>query len=103
MTKARSTRQASLPGMGGDEPHPPGPAEAAPPEMALSTPQVAAAPASEPSANALQALSEQVSSQTAPSPGAMPDLKGKRVWAIDANSLIFQVFHAIPQMTSPKG
>jgi len=33
----------------------------------------------------------------------IPELKGKKVWAIDANSLIFQVFHAIPQMTSPKG
>lgn len=32
-----------------------------------------------------------------------PDLKGKKVWVIDANSLIFQVFHAIPEMTSPKG
>ena len=32
-----------------------------------------------------------------------PDLTGKTVWVIDANSLIFQVFHAIPEMTSPKG
>jgi len=30
-------------------------------------------------------------------------LAGKTVWVIDANSLIFQVFHAIPEMTSPKG
>ncbi len=28
---------------------------------------------------------------------------GKTVWVIDANSLIFQVFHAIPEMTSPQG
>ncbi len=32
-----------------------------------------------------------------------PNLAGKKVWVIDANSLIFQVFHAIPEMTSPKG
>ncbi|MGC3972065.1 MAG: 5'-3' exonuclease H3TH domain-containing protein [Pirellulales bacterium] len=32
-----------------------------------------------------------------------PDMTGKTVWVIDANSLIFQVFHAIPEMTSPKG
>ncbi|MBX7168871.1 MAG: DNA polymerase I [Pirellulales bacterium] len=32
-----------------------------------------------------------------------PDLAGKTVWVIDANSLIFQVFHAIPEMTSPQG
>ena len=30
-------------------------------------------------------------------------LAGKVVYAVDANSLIFQVFHAIPEMTSPSG
>jgi DNA polymerase-1 len=30
-------------------------------------------------------------------------LAGRTVWVVDANSLIFQVFHAIPEMTSPKG
>ncbi|HEV3004627.1 MAG TPA: DNA polymerase I [Pirellulales bacterium] len=30
-------------------------------------------------------------------------LQGKTVWAIDAMSLIFQVFHAIPEMPGPKG
>jgi DNA polymerase-1 len=35
--------------------------------------------------------------------GTPPDLIGKTVWVVDANSLIFQVFHAIPEMTSPKG
>ncbi|MBS0208169.1 MAG: DNA polymerase I [Planctomycetes bacterium] len=33
----------------------------------------------------------------------VPDLRGKSVWVVDANSLIFQVFHAIPEMTSPRG
>jgi DNA polymerase-1 len=36
-------------------------------------------------------------------PTVPPDLTGKTVYAIDANSLIFQVFHAIPEMTSPRG
>lgn len=40
----------------------------------------------------------------APPPSPPPaSLKGQTVWAIDANSLIFQVFHAIPEMTGPKG
>jgi len=30
-------------------------------------------------------------------------LLGAKVYAIDANSLIFQVFHAIPEMTGPRG
>ncbi len=33
----------------------------------------------------------------------VPDLKGKTVWVIDSHSLIFQVFHALPEMTSPRG
>jgi DNA polymerase-1 len=38
------------------------------------------------------------------SPAGPPDtLAGKTVWVVDANSLIFQVFHAIPEMTSPAG
>jgi DNA polymerase-1 len=30
-------------------------------------------------------------------------LAGRDVWLVDANNLIFQVFHAIPEMTSPQG
>jgi DNA polymerase I len=33
----------------------------------------------------------------------VPDLTGKTVWVIDSHSLIFQVFHALPEMTSPRG
>ncbi len=36
-------------------------------------------------------------------PDAPPDLTGKTVWVIDAHSLIHQVFHALPEMTSPRG
>ncbi len=31
------------------------------------------------------------------------DLRGKSIYVIDSHSLIFQVFHAIPEMTSPSG
>jgi DNA polymerase-1 len=43
--------------------------------------------------------------KAAASPPAPPpvSLAGEKVYVIDANSLIFQVFHAIPEMTSPKG
>lgn len=30
-------------------------------------------------------------------------LAGETVWVVDAHALIFQVFHAIPEMTSPRG
>jgi DNA polymerase I len=30
-------------------------------------------------------------------------LRGQNVWVVDANSLIFQVFHALPEMSSPRG
>ena len=40
---------------------------------------------------------------SAAGPTPAPDLTGATVYAIDANSLIFQVFHAIPEMTSPRG
>lgn len=33
----------------------------------------------------------------------MPELAGKTVYAVDAHSLIFQVFHALPEMTGPQG
>ena len=33
----------------------------------------------------------------------VPDLKGKKVFVVDSHSLIFQVFHAIPEMTGPRG
>ncbi|MCG8450020.1 MAG: DNA polymerase I, partial [Pirellulales bacterium] len=31
------------------------------------------------------------------------DIKGWTIYAVDAHSLIFQVFHALPEMTSPRG
>ncbi len=37
--------------------------------------------------------------------GAPPpdDLAGQTVWIVDAHNLIYQVFHALPEMTSPRG
>ncbi len=32
-----------------------------------------------------------------------PDLTGRRVYVVDSHSLIFQVFHVMPEMTSPTG
>ena len=40
----------------------------------------------------------------ADSQGSSPErLDGQTVWVIDAHSLIHQVFHALPEMTSPRG
>jgi DNA polymerase-1 len=39
-----------------------------------------------------------------PDAGSAPEsLEGKTVYAIDAHSLIYQVFHAMPEMTGPRG
>jgi len=81
--------------MGGDDAQPIAASESAP--VASPPP---AQPAPLPSSPAVPARS---ASQAPRKPFEISELKGKRVWAIDANSLIFQVFHAIPQMTSPKG
>ena len=43
-------------------------------------------------------------SEPAIAPPTQPDsLEGWTVYAVDAHSLIFQVFHALPEMTSPSG
>jgi len=36
-------------------------------------------------------------------PPTCPDLSGKSVWVIDLFSRIYQLFHALPEMTSPDG
>ncbi len=36
-------------------------------------------------------------------PAAVPDLAGKSVWVIDTLSRVYQLFHALPEMTSPQG
>ena len=37
------------------------------------------------------------------SPTAVPDLRGKTVWAIDVLSRVYQLFHALPEMSAPDG
>ena len=60
-----------------------------------------------PRLNAQNASNSGESSYTSDEPPAPLDpsqpLAGQTVYAIDAMSLIFQVFHAIPEMTSPRG
>ena len=36
-------------------------------------------------------------------PQAVPDLAGKSVWVIDTLSRAYQLFHALPEMSSPRG
>lgn len=66
------------------------------PEMDAEA-EVASARASEDSCAQVDAPQEEIS-LTRPE-----TLAGRTVYAVDANSLIFQVFHAIPEMTSPRG
>ena len=48
-----------------------------------------------------------LASTSSPSPAASPKpeelFRGKRVFVVDAHSLIHQLFHALPEMTSPDG
>jgi DNA polymerase-1 len=37
------------------------------------------------------------------SPSAAPDLASRSVWVIDTLSRIYQLFHALPEMSSPQG
>ncbi|MFM8734808.1 MAG: DNA polymerase I [Pirellulales bacterium] len=39
----------------------------------------------------------------APAPAAPPDLRGKTVLALDTLSRVYQLFHALPEMTAPDG
>ncbi|MFM1996970.1 MAG: hypothetical protein RLZZ111_1357, partial [Planctomycetota bacterium] len=32
-----------------------------------------------------------------------PDLQGRKVWAIDTLSRVYQLFHALPEMSAPDG
>ncbi len=70
----KSSRQASLPGMGPQEP------ETASAESVAAT------------------------SSRQPASGPQPEsLEGWTLYVVDSHSLIFQVYHALPEMTSPHG
>jgi DNA polymerase I len=83
MRMAKHAKQQKLPGLV-DDPD-------------LSEAESSVAPRQTPSPN----------NRPAPAVSAGPpqpiDIAGWRVYAVDAHSLIFQVFHAIPDMTSPRG
>ncbi|HVU88179.1 MAG TPA: DNA polymerase I [Pirellulales bacterium] len=102
MAKSRSPRQASLFDREDDAPA----KKAAPAKAARSVETEGAEEKLGPNGtNAADDIAEveprNLLSPDGPTPP--PDLTGKTVYAIDANSLIFQVFHAIPEMTSPRG
>ena len=40
---------------------------------------------------------------TVPPAAPDPDLRGRRVWAIDTLSRVYQLFHALPEMAAPDG
>jgi DNA polymerase-1 len=37
------------------------------------------------------------------SPSTVPELAGRSVWVIDTLSRVYQLFHALPEMSSPQG
>ncbi|MDZ4819115.1 MAG: DNA polymerase I [Planctomycetota bacterium] len=110
---AKRNKQAMLPGWESASEQPPAarPFETLPPSKPKSqthavaeTPSPAAAvAASEEEAELDRELHEAIEQDSVLEPQALPDLRGKKVWLIDSMSLIFQVFHAIPAMTSPRG
>src|SRR5688572_9841453 len=81
-------RQASLPGM---EP-PADPHQPAPPAQPGDNPP-ACVFASTPAARGL----------APPDPATAPSIADWTVYVIDSHSLIFQVFHAMGELTSPRG
>jgi len=80
---ASSSRQRSLPGLDRES------VPAEPDDSSLSAP--ACAPR-------LSATAEPCDREPQP-----VDIKGWNVYIVDAHSLIFQVFHALPEMSSPRG
>jgi DNA polymerase-1 len=88
---AKTMRQGIFPGM---DP------ETGPGEKTPSRTQARAAPNASARRRPQGFRSEAERDADVPLPGT---LKGKSVWVVDANSLIFQVFHALPEMTSPRG
>ena len=67
-----------------------------------SLPGLEAAPDSPP--QAADNLSEVSGGSGTPRESPSPDsLRGKTVYVVDSHSLIYQVYHALPEMTSPRG
>src|SRR4051812_24308272 len=93
---SRST-QRSLPGLE---------QEASSPPRNASTPNPKPKPASEMTSQVcaprIPPLASNLDEPCAPRPQAV-DIKGWNVYVVDSHSLIFQVFHALPEMSSPRG
>lgn len=109
---ARSTRQQMLPGL---EPDSESTETAEPGRPSVGKP-TSAAPldvAKDRGGEGPEARSQTEAPESAPASRRSPNgpVDGPRpksladwtVWVIDANSLIFQVYHAVPEMTSPHG
>src|SRR5262245_28483065 len=97
---ASRSKQRSLPGLDA-EPTPTKPVKSSPKSRAKT-----------PSANDTRALCDEDPDTVEQSPAAEDacppqpqavDIQGWNVYVVDAYSLIFQVFHALPEMSSPRG
>src|SRR5436190_17399654 len=93
----RSKQQQSLPGLD----------EAPPSRRSTSRPITKATESAGPIGQACAPRvnakpSDEGDQPCAPHPQAI-DIKGWNVYVVDAYSLIFQVFHALPEMSSPRG
>ena len=105
-------RQTSLPGFGPENDIPPSGDEAAPDDKAL-TPALSQRERGEGGSAGAGRSPEDSPKEPSisnpqsliPNPSALPppSLSGKSVWVIDGHSLIHQVFHALPEMSSPRG
>ena len=87
------SRQIRLPGLEADPPAK-SPVPRSPPVSAFGD---------TPSTTGLGVDATEVPAEPVEAKPTTPDLTGKTVYVIDSHSLIFQVFHALPEMTSPRG
>ncbi len=103
---AKSPRQGLLPGLESE------PAPAQSPPTSVSAPDAGAgkspgagqlSPAGNSSGAPLASVASKSAGPAQASDPGTTTLRGQTVYVVDANSLIFQVFHAIPEMTSPRG
>ncbi len=92
------SKQRSLPGLEKDPAH-------SPPASSSRTPSTkqAVSPATTPARSPNAAAPVIDTAKSCPPLPQAVDIKGWNVYAVDAHSLIFQVFHALPEMSSPRG
>ena len=106
------TRQTSLFGFGDEERASEAPVQEPPPEpgktgdaavpAGSASPRPAAPPTASPDQPSVGARRGDDLRAACPAKGP-DDLAGRTVWVVDSHSLIHQVFHALPEMTSPRG